>query len=168
MLSWFQTSTGSWHLPSILALVGWLATSATLFATLKVNADERERNGPWKLSSAQVQQFSAALNGAPRGHLAIEYIALDATRSQPFADKLREMLGSAGYNVWGYIPAFQQTGNVAPLVGIRIGTKAGISDSVGGPIQHAFETIGITTSHEVIMNNNYADDFVVILVGIKP
>jgi hypothetical protein len=44
-------------------------------------------------------------------------------RAHAFAVTLKEILTTAGYDVWGYMLAFQQSGNLAPLVGIQIGIK---------------------------------------------
>jgi hypothetical protein len=177
MMSLFQTASGSWHWPSILQLAAWLATFAVsgffLFANLNLTRQERvrvaqveEQKGPWKLSDAQRQTFSDHLREAPKGNIAIEYTAADQVRSYDFAVRLRELLIAAGYDVWGHMPAFQQSG-AAPLIGIQIGIKDQ-SDVLGGYMQRAFKAIGIDANGARITNNNYPDDYVVIFVGIKP
>jgi hypothetical protein len=170
MLSLFQNASGGWHWPSILAVAGWLIGSAVtggfIFANLTFNRIERDKAGPWRVTESQVERFSNYLKDAPKGKIAIEYSASDQVRAQAFATTIKDLLTRAGYNVWGYMPAFQQTGNSPPLVGIQIGTKDQ-STAIGEVIRQAFKAIGIDASSARITNNNYEDDYVVIFIGIK-
>ena len=163
----FQNVSGSWHWPSILLVVGWLISGVFIFANLTYSRNEREKAGPWKITEAQKEKFSNSLREAPKGRVALEYTATDQVRAHALAVILKDMLEKAGYNVWGYMPAFQQTGNATPVVGIQVGIKDQ-SAVVGEHIKQAFETIGIDARRARMTNNNYEDDYVVILVGIKP
>jgi hypothetical protein len=127
----------------------------------------KDREAPWRLTQEQKNKFSAYLKNAPKGKVAIEHSAADGKRSNDFAIEIKNMLEASGYDVWGYMSAFQEASG-APLTGIQIQIKDQQSDIVGGGIQRAFKAIGIEASGAHRTNNNYADDFVVILVGIKP
>lgn len=171
MISLFQNVSGSWHWPSILAVVGWLIGSAVtggfILANLTLNRIEREKAGPWKITEAQKEKFSNFLRDTPKGRVALEYTATDQVRAHALAVTLKDMLEKTGYDVWGYMPAFQQTGNAPPVVGIQIGIKDQ-SAVVGEHMKQAFEAMGIDARHARMTNNNYEDDYVVIFVGIKP
>jgi hypothetical protein len=171
VISLFQNVNGSWHWPSILLVMGWLAGSSVtggfVFANLTVNRGEREKAGPWALSDRQAETFVDSLRGQPTGKVAIEYIASDQLRSQAFASRIKDMLKAAEYNVWDYTPVFQQTGNAPPMVGIEIATRPP-TRAVGQRIERAFSSIGIRPHLTSITNNNYQDDYIVIYVGIKP
>jgi hypothetical protein len=167
----FQNVNGSWHWPSIVLVAGWLAGSAVtgcfVFANLFVNRTDRERIGPWTLTDRQVAAFVDNLRVQPSGRVAIEYTASDQLRSQAFASRIKEMMREAGYDVWDYSPAFQQTGNAPPMVGIEISTRPQ-TQTVGQRIERAFASMGVNSRLTSIMNNNYEDSYVVIYVGIKP
>jgi hypothetical protein len=168
LLSLFQTADGGWHWVSILAVAGWLATGAIIFATLVVNRNDRVKQGSWEFSKEQVANFAASLKDAVKGKIAIEYTKADEKRARDFALKLKAIFESSGYDVWGYMPAFIQSSG-DPVTGIQIGIKKGQpSDIVGGFIQRAFQKIGFDAQGVVRTDNNYEDDRAVILVGIKP
>ena len=78
-----------------------------------------ERLAPWEWSSEQRATFISLLRDAPKGHIAIEYIRSDERRSYGFAMELKNMMETLHYDVWGYVPGFQQAGS-SPLVGIMI------------------------------------------------
>lgn len=168
LLSLFQTADGGWHWVSILAVAGWLATGAIIFATLVVNRNDRVKQGSWEFSKEQVTNFGASLKDAVKGKIAIEYTKADEKRARDFALKLKAIFESSGYDVWGYMLAFIQSSG-DPVTGIQIGIKKGQpSDIVGGFIQRAFQKIGFDAQGVVRTDNNYEDDRAVILVGIKP
>jgi hypothetical protein len=105
--------------------------------------------------------------GSRKCKIAIEYTKADEKRARNFALKLKEIFESAGYDVWGYVPAFVQSSG-EPITGIQIAIKKGTpSEVVGGYIQRAFQKIDIAAAGVVSTNNNYEDD-TVIFVGIKP
>jgi hypothetical protein len=128
---------------------------------------DRRISGPWLLSSRQKEAFRESLKDAPKGKVAIEYIRSDEVRSRDFAVRVRDVLKDSGYEVWGYMPGFEQA-DTPPLVGVQIIVKNQQSDIVGGGLQRAFQSIGIDAKGARRTNNNYEDDFVVIWIGIKP
>jgi len=166
-------------------VAGWLATGAFIFSTLYVNRNDRvrsaqelsdtkaqlkdfeEKQAPWKWSEQESGMFATHLKDAPKGKVAIEYIRSDEKRSHDFATKIKDILVKAGYDVWAYMPAFEQAGS-APLIGVAILVKDRQSDIVGGFIQRAFNEVGINAVGISRTNNNYEDDRVVIWIGIKP
>jgi len=134
---------------------------------LRATAALEERQAPWPLSDSQKQEFIAHLKDAPKGKVAIEYIRSDELRSREFAVRIRDILKETGYEVWGYMPGFEQA-DAPPLVGVQVIVKNQQSDIVGGGLQRAFQAIGIDAKGAHRTNNNYEDDFVVIWIGRKP
>jgi hypothetical protein len=173
ILSLFQTVSGEWHWPSLLTVFGWvvgsLITGVFIFANLYVGRLDREKSGPWQLSQQQEITLLELFKKAPKGRLAVEYSAADQLRAHKFAEKLKEIFVASGYDVWGYMPSFVETGGPA-LVGLRVDVKKSneTSDNVGGHIQRAFIAIDFDAPGRNITSNNYEDDFVVVRVGIKP
>jgi hypothetical protein len=53
-------------------------------------------------------------------------------------------------------------------VGLRIGVKPGVAESVGLSLRDALTAAGLVATVYAINNNNYADDFGVVMVGMKP
>jgi hypothetical protein len=82
LLSLFQTADGGWHWVSILAIAGWLATGAIIFATLLVNRNDRVNQGSWEFSKEQAANFAASLKDAIKGKIAIEYTKADEKRPE--------------------------------------------------------------------------------------
>jgi hypothetical protein len=173
VLSIFETVSGEWHWPSLLAMIGWLigslVTGAFIVATLYFNWLDREKNGPWRLSPQQESTLMELLKKAPKGRLAVEYTAADQMRAYKFAEKLKEIFVASGYDVWAHMPSFVESGGPA-LTGLRIEVKKSneVSDAVGAHIQGAFLAIGFAAPGMNITNNNYADDYAVVRVGIRP
>jgi hypothetical protein len=167
MLSLFEDASGNWHWQSVLTATGWVLAGLVLFLGLWIGKIERDKAGPWKVSEAQRASFLNYLKATPAGKVAIEYTAADQVRSHAFATIVGKMIAGGGYNVWGYMPAFQQTGNAAPLVGVKIGIKPQ-SRSTGEHIQKAFMSAGIEASIGPEASNNYEDDRAVVYIGIKP
>ena len=114
-----------------------------------------------------MKDFASALNGAPRGKLAIEYSNIASTRVYDLAVALKGAFDSLGYDVWGYVAGFQRAG-APPLVGIEVQTMDDNSKGVAAAIYRAFSTIGITPQLARRNNSNYSPETVVILVGDKP
>lgn len=143
------------------------ALRQSLLTAEKEVASLKQAAAPWELTKEQRALLIARLTGAAKGRIAIEYIRSDEARSQRFATTLRDILKNVGYDVWGYMPGFMQTG-APPLVGIRISIKDQKSSVVGRDIQQAFKAIGIEAEEMRRSDQTYEDDFVVVYVGIKP
>ena len=123
---------------------------------------------PWCYRLARKKLFRESLKDAPRGKVAIEYIGSDEARSPAIsAVRVKDILKDVGYEVWDYMPGFEQA-DAPPLVGVQIIVKNQQSDVVGGGLQQAFHSIGIDAKNARRTNNNYEDDFVVIWIGMKP
>jgi hypothetical protein len=171
----FETADGSAHWPSIITMLGWLigsmVTGGVLLATLHYNRNERvrvaEEKAPWKLSPQQEQVIIERITAGPKGKVALEFSAADRIRVRDFAHTLGALFGSAGLEVWGYIPAFQEAPG-PPIVGLRIGVKPGVAASVGLSLRDALAAAGLVATVYPNNNNNYADDFAVVMVGMKP
>jgi len=127
----------------------------------------QQAQAPWPFPEAKKQEFIAHLQDAPKGRVAIEYIRSDEVRSRDFAVRIRDILKECGYEVWGYMPAFEQA-DAPPLVGVQIIVKNRQAEIVGGGLQRAFQAIGIDAKDAHRTNNNYEDDFVVVWIGMKP
>jgi hypothetical protein len=127
VLSLFQTAAGAWHLPSILAVAGWLAgsgvTGAFIFANLKVNRDDRvrayhkeqqsitdasqakarieeleQKQRPRAVTPEQRAAFIEATKGGPFGPVVLATrTALPNKEQEDFTMGLRKMLDSAGF-----------------------------------------------------------------------
>jgi hypothetical protein len=147
-----------------IPILGALLTAGAAIGRYYV---DRRISGPWLLSSRQQEAFRGSLKDAPKGKVAIEYIRSDEARSRDYAVKIRDILKDSGYDVWGYMPAFEQ-GDASPIVGVQIIVKNQQSDIVGGGLQKAFRAIGIDAKGARRTDNNYEDDFVVIWIGMKP
>ena len=147
-----------------IPLLGGLLTAGAAIGRYYI---DRRINGPWLLSSSEERAFRASLKDAPKGKVAIEYIRSDEARSRDFAVRVRDILTDSGYEVWGYMPGFEQA-DAPPLVGVQINVKNQQSDIVGGGLQRAFQSVGIDTKGARRTNNNYEDDFVVVWIGTKP
>jgi hypothetical protein len=167
MLSLFQDASGNWHWPSVVTGIGWTLSTLVILASLYIGMKERERAGPWKLTAEQVERFTSYLKSTPPGKVAIEYTAADQVRSHAFADTLGKMIAQGGYDLWGYMPAFQQTGNAPPIKGIVIGTKAA-AQTTSQRLQEAFKLVGIAAPIQNQGNDNHEADRAVVYVGIKP
>jgi hypothetical protein len=155
-----------WSAFIVSTRIGNSQTAALVQVTTELNATQ-EKLAPWTLSDAQEKQFLAYLKDAPKGRVAIEYIRSDEKRSRDVAVKIKNMLVTEGYDVWGYMVGFEQADS-PPLVGVQIRIKDKQSDVVGGYIQRAFDEIGIKAKGVRRTDNNYPDDTVVIWIGIKP
>jgi hypothetical protein len=174
-MSIFETADGSAHWPSIIAMLGWLVgslvTGGVLLATLHYNRNERvrvaEEKAPWRLSPQQEQIIVERITPGPKGKVALEFSAADRVRVRDFAHKLSDLFATAGLEVWGYIPAFQEAAGL-PIIGLRIGVKPGVAESVGLSIRDALAAAGLAATVYPNNNNNYADDFAVVFVGLKP
>jgi hypothetical protein len=46
--------------------------------------------------------------------------------------------------------------------------KPGVAESVGLSLRDALTAAGLVATVYPINNNNYADDFAVVLIGVKP
>jgi hypothetical protein len=171
----FETADGSAHWPSIIAMLGWLigslVTGGVLLATLHYNRNERvrvaEEKAPWRLSPQQEQVIVEKITAGPKGKVAIEFSAADRIRVRDFAHKLRSVFAIGGLEVWGYIPAFREAAG-PPVIGLRIGVKSGIAETVGLSIRDALAAAGLAATIHPNNNNNYEDDFAVVFVGMKP
>jgi hypothetical protein len=126
-----------------------------------------EQQKAWDLSPEQWSLFSEQLKDAPKGRVAVEYIRSDEKRVYDLTTKISAQLKDLGYDVWGYIPGFQQAGS-APLVGVMIQFMDPQTDVVGSALQQAFEAIGIPTSAARRNNQNYDADVTIIWIGSKP
>jgi hypothetical protein len=168
VLSIFQTAEGGPHWISILTVAGWLVTGFFIFTSLVLNRNDRIKQGPWQFSGSQQTKFVELLSGAVKGKIALEYSKADEKRAHDFAVKLKAIFEAAGYDVWGYMPAFIQSSG-EPITGVQIQVVKGQpSDEVGSYIQKAFQNIGFEAPGVTRNNNNYPDDTALILVGIKP
>jgi len=126
-LSLFQTAVGAWHLPSMLAVAGWVAgsavTGAFIFANLKVNRDDRvrayekeqkslseasqarakieeleNRQRPRAISREQKAMFMEATKAGPFGPVVLATrTALPSKEQEDFTMQLRKMLDEAGF-----------------------------------------------------------------------
>jgi hypothetical protein len=126
-LSLFQTAMGAWHLPSILAVAGWVVGSAVtggfIFANLKVNRDDRARafekeqqsiaeanqarakieeleqkQRPRTISSEQKALFIEATKAGPFGPVVLATrTAMPNKEQEDFTMQLRKMLDEAGF-----------------------------------------------------------------------
>lgn len=127
LVSLFQTATGAWHFPSILAVAGWLVGSAVtggfIFANLKVNRDDRIRAHQKEQQSiaeanqarAQIAElerqqrhrvitpeqkalFIEATKAGPFGPVVLAtHAALPTKEQENFTMQLRRMLDEAGF-----------------------------------------------------------------------
>lgn len=127
----------------------------------------KEQQLPWALSIEQKKLFSESLSNAPKGAVAVEYIRSDEKRVYDFAVTISDLLRTAGYDVWGYMPGFQQAGS-PPLIGVMIIVKDPISNTVADGIQRAFEALGIKSFRATRNNDNYESSRVVVWIGSKP
>lgn len=126
-VSLFQAASGAWHLPSILAVAGWLVGSAVtgvfLFANLRVNRDDRIRafhkeqqsigeatqararieelerqQHPRSITLEQTAIFIDATKAGPFGPVVLATHAALPTKEQlEFTMQLRAMLDEAGF-----------------------------------------------------------------------
>jgi hypothetical protein len=167
MFSIFQDASGNLHWPSTLAAIGWVVAGVLLFVNLWFGKLDRDKSGPWKINEEQKQVFSTYLQKARKGKVAVEYSASDHVRAHAFATIVKEMLEKGGYDVWGYMPTFQQTGSAPPRVGIFIGAKP-IAKANAEHINGAFKASNILAQIVPQNNNNYEDDRAVVYIGIKP
>ena len=165
MLSLFQDASGNWHWPSVVTGAGWLLSTLVIFVGLYIGMIERDKAGPWRLTTAEIERFTGYLKSTPSGKVAIEYTSADQVRSNAFASVLAKMVTDGGYDLWGYMPVFQQTGNVAPLIGIQIGVTSD-SAPTGQHLQEAFRLAGIKA--RIARGGDYGADRATIYVGIKP
>jgi hypothetical protein len=127
----------------------------------------QEKQAAWTLTKEQKEHFISLLQKAPKGRVAVEYLDADKKRSYEFALEIKGILEYCGYQVWKSIPAFPQSSH-NPLIGVQVQVKDNQSSTVGNPIQKAFQAIGIETGGLHPRSNTHGEDFVVILIGMKP
>jgi len=92
-----------------------------------------------RLSPQQEHVIIERITAGPEGKVALEFSAADRIRVRDFAHTLGA-LGSAGLEVSGYIPAFQEAAG-PPIVGLRIGVKPGVAESVGFSLRDALAAV---------------------------
>lgn len=125
----FQSPAGSWHVPSILMVTSWLVsfvvTGAFMYATLKVNRDDRiaayqkeqqsavevkkahdrieeleEAKRPRIISKEQKDKFINLTKNGPFGPVVLAtYSALPSKEQENFTMQLRHMLDEAGFGI---------------------------------------------------------------------
>ena len=123
----FQTAAGTWHVPSLLTIAGWLVgsavTGAFIFANLKVNRDERirahqkeqqsisegdqarsrieeleQKQRPRTISHEQRSVFVEETKAGPFGPVVLATrTALPSREQEAFTMQLRAMLDEAGF-----------------------------------------------------------------------
>ena len=168
VLGLFQTAEGAPHWPTVLTFTGWVVAGALMFGSFAISRNDRLKSGPWIFDAAQQAAFKKALENNPKGKVAIEYSKADEKRGYEFATKMKALLEGAGFDVWGYTPAFIQSSG-PPITGIQIMIKKDTaSDTTGGILQRAFKTAGIDAPGYFRNDNNYEDDRALIQIGIKP
>lgn len=131
------------------------------------NAVLQDRQAAWVLTKEQREHFVSLLEKAPKGRVAVEYLAADGKRAHEFAIAMKDLLAGVGYQVYASIPAFQDN-REQPLSGVQIQIKNNQSLAIGKPLQEAFQAIGIETGRVQSTATSYGEDYVVVLVGMKP
>jgi hypothetical protein len=81
----------------------------------------QEKQAAWTLTHEQKERFIAFLEKAPKGRVAVEYVASDGKRSRDFAAEIQSILGGAGYTVWKSLQVYQDTHS--PVIGVQVQIK---------------------------------------------
>jgi hypothetical protein len=147
--------------------LGWVVSGVLIVLSLIINRNDRIAQGPWLFTEQQLTKFESTLANEIKGKVAIEYSNRDAKRVRGLALKLKEVLAKSGYDVWGYVAGFIETGELVTGFRIEI-VKGQPSDSVGAGIQRALIAAGFETPGYTRAGNNYPEDTAVIYVGMKP
>jgi len=118
MISLFQTAAGSWHIPSILTVAGWLigslVTGIFIFANLRVNRDDRflshekeqqsiakisnleDRAKDRTISDVQSNLFILLTKDLPKAPIKV-FVGVEDNETDRYAQKIRLMLCASGY-----------------------------------------------------------------------